>query len=1053
MNRSGGQVVQLRPPAPGEDPEQEQRQEPWAELHCHTSLSFLQGAADSAALVAEAGRLGVGTLAATDRDGLYAARRHSAAAKEAGIATVFGAELTLPQPLGPVLVLARDLAGFSRLGTVISAAQLAGSKGRPRYDLDQVAAAHGGHWAVLTGCPAPGQDPATAARRLELLADRFGAGHVYAELTDHRLPADGPRNDALAAAARRLGTGVVATGAVHYARPAQARLAQALAALRRSEDLERAAAHLPAAPAAHLRSGAEMRRLFARWPGAVETAVALGRDLAVDLAELRPELPNATVPAGHTDDSWLRHLAVQSAAVRYGPRHSGDPQVRRAWRQLDHELGVIAGLGMAGYFLIVQDITAFAARAGIWCQGRGSAANSVVCYVLGITNVDPVRHNLLFERFLSPDRDGPPDIDLDFEHRRREEVIQYCYTTYGRTHCAQVANLITYRPRLAVRDAARALGHSAAEIDALTRHIDPREPSKGEAGLPADVRELAAGLDRLPRHLGVHSGGMVITRRPIGEVMPVEWATAEGRTVVQGDKEDVAAAGLTKIDLLALGFLSAAHDACTMIADFHGVHLDLATIPQDDPAVYDMVCAGDTIGTYQLESRAMIGTLPRLRPRCLADIVVAVSLIRPGPIQGNAVHPYLRRRAGREPVSYPHPLAEPALKRSLGVALWQEQMMHLAVDCAGLSAAEADRLRSAMSAKHSVEEVAKMRTQLLDGMAARGIPAAAAEQIADMIQAFSDYGFPESHAQSMAHISCVSAWLKHHHPSALLAGLLANQPMGFYRPLSLIHDAKRHGVTVRGVDVRHSGVQAVLEPDPASAGGAAVRLGLAMVRTLGTDAAQLIVDARAAAPFSGLEDFVRRTRLPVRSLEALAIGGAFGCFGVSRRSALWTVGTPGRTDPGMLPGTVPGPVPPRLPAMTPAEETRADLWVTGATPGAHPVGYERDRLSRNGVRSAAAVRELADQDQAVIGGLITHVQRPPTAHGVSFVNLEDETGMTNVIVPLWLWERSARTVTDHAGLLVHGTVERRDGALNVLAHRITPLRIGALPKGRFTRFG
>jgi error-prone DNA polymerase len=1011
-------------------------------------MSFLQGASPPGALVAEAHQLGIGVLAVTDRDGLYAARRHSEAAKAKGVATVIGAELTLPAPLGPVLVLARDLDGFSRLGTVISAAQLAGSKGHPVYDLDQVAQAHGGHWAVLTGCPAPDLDPAAAAERLHLLVDYFGAAHVYAELVDHRLPADGPRNDALVAAAHRLGTEVVATGAVHYARPGQARLAQALTALRRNESLERAAAHLPAAPTAHLRSGAEMRRLFARYPGVVESTVALGRELTIDLAGLHPELPGAEVPAGHTEDSWLRHLAERAAATRYGPRHRADTQIVRAWRQLDHELGVIEQLGMAGYFLIVHDITKYAASVGIWCQGRGSAANSVVCYVLGITNADPIRHNLLFERFLSPERDGPPDIDLDFEHRRREEIIQYCYRKYGRTHCAQVANLITYRPRLAVRDAARALGYSPTEIDALTRYIDSREPSKTEDSLPADVRRLAAGLDRLPRHLGVHSGGMVITRRPIAEIMPVEWATAEGRTVVQGDKEDVAAADLTKIDLLALGFLSAAHDACTMIADFHGVHLDLASVPQDDEGVYDMICAGDTIGTYQLESRAMIGTLPRLRPRSLADIVVAVSLIRPGPIQGNAVHPYLRRRAGREPVTYPHPLAEPALKRSLGVALWQEQMMHLAVDCAGLTTAEADQLRSAMSAKRSVERVAAMRRQLLDGMAARGIPPAAAEQLSDMIQAFSDYGFPESHAQSMAHISCVSAWLKHHYPSALLAGLLANQPMGFYGPLSLIHDAKRHGVVVHGVDVLRSGAQAVLEPDPASAGGAGVRLGLATVRRLGATAAQEIVDLRAEEPFSDLEDFILRTRLPVKVLEALAIGGAFTCFGLSRRTALWTVGMPSRTDPGMLPGTAPGPTPPPLPAMTPIEETRSDLWATGATPGAHPVRYERESLTRDGVRSAVAVRDLADRARVTLGGLITHVQRPPTAHGVSFVNLEDETGMTNVIVPLWLWERGSRTVTDHAGLLVHGTVERRDGALNVLAHRLEPLPLTALPETR-----
>ena len=1017
----------------------------WAELHCHSSMSYLQGADDVGDLVDEAARLGIGTLAITDRDGLYAARRHTAAARAAGIATVVGAELTLPQ-LGPVLVLARDLAGFSRLSQAITTGQLAGSKGHPRYDLASLGEAHGGRWTVLTGCPAPGLSPTAAVRRLEQLADLFGPGNTVAELVDHRLPVDGARNDALAAAAARLGLAAAVTGAVHYARPGSARVAQAMAALRRREGLEHAASHLMPAPTAHLHSEAEMRRLFARYPQALQASVELGAELALDLTQLRPQLPGANVPPGHDEDSWLRTLAEQGAQRRYGPRSA--PGAAAAWRQLDHELDVISQLGMSGYFLTVHDIVSWANKQDIWCQGRGSAANSVVCHVIGITGVDPIKHDLLFERFLSPERDGSPDIDVDFEHNRREEVLQNVFRTYSREHAAQVANIITYRPRLALRDAARALGYPVGQADAISRHVHHHEPPGPDAPVPDDVRWLASRLDGLPRHLGVHSGGMVLSRQPIAQIMPVEWATAEDRSVLQGDKEDVAQAGLIKIDLLGLGSISALHDACRMIAHHHGVTLDLATIPQDDPAVFQDICKGDTIGVFQLESRAMISTLPRLKPRRLSDLVVAVSLIRPGPIQGGSVHPYLRRRAGREAVTYPHPLAEKALKRSLGVALWQEQMMSLAVDCAGFTAGQADQLRSAMGSKRSREKVAALTRQLMDGMAAKGIGENAAREIHDMISAFSGYGFPESHAHSLAHISAAGAWVRHHYPTAFVAGILSNLPMGFYNSLSLIGDARRHGVVVRGVDVLHSGVRAGLEADPSAPQGVAVRLGLGDVRYLGTEHAQRIVEARRREPFTDLEDFARRTDVPERALESLASCGAFTGLGLHRRAALWTVGMLARTALDTLRGTTPGLTAPDLPVMTPIEKTRADLWATGTTPGPHPVHYERPALDAASARSAAQVRALADKTLVTMGGLAIHVQRPPTARGTGFVNMEDETGMTNIIVPAWLFDRSRTTIADHAGLMVRGSVERADGAMNIVAHRLEPLRIRALPQRR-----
>ncbi|MFJ1801496.1 error-prone DNA polymerase [Streptomyces sp. NPDC088180] len=1052
-------------------------EEDWAELHAHSAFSFLQGASRPEDLVAEAARLGIGVLAVTDRDGLHAARRLHAAAREHGIGTVHGAELALGDPaLGTPVVLARSVEGFRLLSSVITDAQLAGSKNAPVYELDTVArAAAAGHWAVLPGCPPPGTDRCdvtAVAHRLARLTDVFGTGGTYAELVDHRLPEDSVAADAMWVAARRAGVPVVATGAVHYAAPRQARVAQALTALRRRETLDRAAGHLMAAPTAHLRPRAERAAFLSRYPGVADATVALGRACVIDLGELRPELPEFAVPAGHTQDSWLKDRAEAACAGRYGPR--ADPGAGAAWRQLDHELDLVAGLGLAGYFLIVHDIVRHAAEQGIWCQGRGSAASSVICYVLGITAVDPLRHGLLFERFLSLEKAGPPDIDLDLESGRREEVIQYVYTRYGRLHAAQVANMITYQPRLAVRDAARVLGYPEAQTREMTRHIHHTPPGP-DAGLPGDVRDLAAQLHTLPRHLGVHSGGMVLTRQPIGEIMPVEWATAEGRSVLQGDKDDVAAAGLVKIDLLGLGMLSALHTACDLIHEYHGVRHDLASIPQDDPDVYGMIARGDTIGVFQVESRAQISTLPQLRPTKFEDLAVAASIIRPGPIQAGSKHPLLRRRRGEETVTYPHPLAKAALEPTLGVALWQEQAMQLAIDCAGFSPGEADRLRKAMAAKHAPEKVAAMRDRLLTGMAGRGIPPAAAEKIVSMIEAFSDYGFPQSHAQSMAGLIYASAWIKHHHPAALIAAIMAHQPMGFYDTQTLIGDAERHGVTVRGPDVRTSRVHATLEPGPmpgpmpdpapdptsgpapgSTSGPAsgptsgtlppAIRRGLTSVTGLGEQAAEEIVALRAERPFADLDDFAARTRLPARLLEQLATAGALDGLGGGghRRTALWSAGTaPGRSHQAPLPGLATPATAPELPSMTTAEETTADITVTGASATAHPVQHIRPRLDRLGTLTAAAARTLADRAPVRIGGLPKYLQRPPTAHGVAFGAIEDETGMVNLVFAPHVWDRCHRTLLDAPAVIVTGRVERSDGTVNVAVDRVEAVTVAA----------
>jgi error-prone DNA polymerase len=1056
---------------------------PWAELHCHSSYSFLDGAATPGELVTEAARLGLETLALTDHDGMYGVPQFAQAAarlRNEGIrlGTVFGAELSLdlssaqtgvPDPEGRhLLVLARDGEGYRRLCAVISAAQLAGGeKGRPVYDTGALAGAHGGHWVVLTGCrkgPVPAAlaagGPGAAWRELGRLTEMFGHENVMVELNCHHDPGDDERNDLLARLAALADVGVVATGNVHFAAPAQARLAQALAAIRARRSLEDQDGWLAAAGTAYLRSGPEMAARLRRYPGVLERTVALGRECAFDFQVIAPDLPGAPVPPGHTKASWLRELVARKAPARYGP--PGDARVPGAYQQIARELEVIERLGFPGYFLIVHDIVGFCEDRNILCQGRGSAANSAVCYAIGITNVDPVSHHLLFERFLSEGRDGPPDIDLDIEHRRREEVIQYVYDTYGRDRAAQVANVITYRPRLALRDAGRALGYTPQQSDAWVAQIGPGPAAAGEllpgsdpvrAGVtdpagdagpdpwdvPAAVVELAAKMQRLPRHLGIHSGGMVICDRPVGEVCPVEWARMPGRTVLQWDKDDCAYAGLVKFDLLGLGMLAALHDCFDLVTKHHGEHWTMSSIPQEDPVVYQMLTEADTVGVFQVESRAQMATLPRLRPRQFYDLVIEVALIRPGPIQGGSVHPYLRRRDGLEDAAMPHESMRPALGKTLGVPLFQEQMMQLAIDCAGFTPAEADRLRQAMSAKRAPERIEELRQRLLDGMAERGIAPATAEDIYVKILAFSNYGFPESHAISFAYLVYASAWLKRYYPAAFTAALLRNQPMGFYAPHSLINDARRHGVEVRGVDVNASDALATLE---GAREGPAIRLGLSEVRTLGTQAAERVAAGR---PYRDLEDFAARTGLSAATLEALATAGAFGCFGLSRRAALWAAGAAASVRAGQLPGTTagldPGSSPP-LPAMTPTEETLADLWATG-TYGTHPVAHIRAALTARGVLTASSARSATADSDVAVAGLVTHRQAPPTARGVVFISLEDETGMLNVICPPHVWARYRRTATAAPALLIDGRIERTGGAVNLVATALRPLRVAA----------
>ncbi|MGZ4574977.1 MAG: error-prone DNA polymerase, partial [Mycobacteriaceae bacterium] len=710
-----------------------------------------------------------------------------------------------------------------------------------------------------------------------------------------------------------------------------------------------------------------------------------------------------------------------------------------------------------GYFLVVDDIVSFCRSNDILCQGRGSAANSAVCYALGVTAVDAVANGLLFERFLSPERDGPPDIDVDIESDRREEAIQYVYNRYGRDYAAQVANVITYRGRSAVRDMAKALGFSPGQQDAWSKQIDrwgplrtadQQELAAQEYDIPASVLELAAQLEDFPRHLGIHSGGMVICDRPIADVCPVEWARMANRSVLQWDKDDCAAVGLVKFDLLGLGMLSALHYAIDLVAEHEGRYVDLAQLDLSEDAVYEMLQRADTVGVFQVESRAQMATLPRLKPRVFYDLVVEVALIRPGPIQGGSVHPFIRRRNGLEPVTFEHPSMERALAKTLGVPLFQEQLMQIAVDVAGFTGTEADELRRAMGSKRSPEKMQRLRQRFYEGMQQKhGITGDVADRIFEKLFAFANFGFPESHSMSFASLVFYSAWFKLHYPAAFCAALLRAQPMGFYSAQSLVADARRHGVTVRGPDVNSSLPQATLEPVRGGVNG--VRLGLGAVRNVGDVVAQRIVDERVEnGQFAGLVDLTRRVGLSVPQTEGLATAGALGCFDLERRQALCAAGAEAAERPDRLPGTGVGTTAPALPGMSDVELAVADVWATGVSPDSYPTQFLRPQLDALGVIPAGHLLAVRDGSRVLVGGAVTHRQRPATAGGVTFLNLEDETGMVNVVCSQGLWARYRRVVRSAPALLIRGVVQNAEGAVTVVADHVQRMDLRVSSRSR-----
>ena len=1077
----------------------------YAELHMHSSFSFLDGVSAPQKLVERGAQLGLEGLAITDHNGMYGVVRFAEAAAAHAMPTVFGAEISLAphqartdveDPPGQhLLVLARGEEGYHRLCSALTDAHLATpEKGTLACDIETLAERGKGHWLILTGCRKGGvrfglphtrmpsrteQDRSEA--ELKRLVELFGAENVVVELYDHQHPLDSVHNDFLATLASTHHLPVVATGMVHYATAEEADLAQAMAAIRARSSMDSLHNWLPASPAAYLRSGAQQAARFSAFPGAVTASARIAAELSFSLKKVTPGLPRSLCPPGHTPMSYLRELITDAVPRRY------PHPLPAVWKRINAELDLIEKKDFAGYFLIVYDIVRFARSRGILCQGRGSAANSAVCFLLDITAVDSIYYNLPFERFLSALRDEEPDIDVDFESRRREEVIQYVYERYGRRQAAQVATVIEYKGKSAIRDMARALGYSPGQQDAFSRQVERSGVPHDDAGttIPTAVTDLAQRTVSLPRHLGIHSGGMVLTDRPVSEVVPIEPARMAHRTVLQWDKDDCEWMGLVKFDLLGLGILEAIRDTFDLVEEHLGETWELATLPRDEAGVYDMLCRADSIGVFQVESRAQMALLPRLQPRRFYDLAIQIAMIRPGPIQGGAVHPFVRRKAGLEPVQYAHPALEECLERTLGVPIFQEQLMQIAMAVGGCTGEDADLLRRAMGSKRGLERIESLRETLYNGMAQSGLDTATSDRIYGMIQAFASFGFAESHSLSFALLVYASSWLKLHYPAVFLAGLLRAQPMGFYSPASLVADAERHGVVVKGPSVNYSLTEASVEPregasatptgrdsclrydqptpssvfdpegeDPTTThrrdANLALRWGLASVRGVGVDTAERIVAQRlTGGPFIDATDLSRRVGLSASHLESLASAGALDDCGISRREGIWAAGHLATEHPQYLPHTTTALRLPLFEQMTSHEVMMANRVFTGASPGDHPLRYARQTLRESGVSTVAQMLSHEPGRRVWVAGIVTHRQRPATAMGVTFLNVEDETGLVNVICGVGLWKRYRTLLRDSAAIIVRGLLERSpQGVVSIVADAVETLDLGVADAAR-----
>ena len=1039
--------------------------EDYIELHARSAFSFLEGASLPEELVSTCFELSIPAMALLDRNGVYGAPRFHMNAKKNGIRAHIGSEITMTDGSDYAL-LVQNRTGYQNLCRLVTLMKMRARKGEGAATLDEIAGHSEGLICLTGGEQGPlahalnrgGKDEAIneAARLVEI----FGEGNVYAEIQRHFIRAEEARNHAVIDIARRLKLPLLATNGVCHATPKQREVFDVLTCIHNKVRLETAGRVLARNSERYLKPASTMSKIFADLPEAISNTLDLSSRLNFELSDLGYEFPRYSVPPGETMALFLRKRTYEGARARYTGT-SGTPTYEHARRQLDHELAIIEKLNLAGYFLIVWDIVNFCRDLGILVQGRGSAANSAVCYSLGITAVDPVGMELLFERFLSEERGEWPDIDLDLPSGdRRESVIQHVYEHYGKLGAAMTANVITYRGRSAAREVGKVMGFDEETIVRLSKLVrtwewrDPNDTPERQfrdAGLDLENRrirkffELYIAVQDLPRHLGQHSGGMVICQGQLDSVVPLEPASMPGRVVIQWDKDDCADMGIIKVDLLGLGMMAALEDSIGLIRDAYGEEVDLAHLPPDDPAVYAALQKADTIGLFQVESRAQMSCLPRLHPKKFYDIVVQVAIIRPGPIVGKMVHPYLNRRLGREAPTYFHPSLEPVLKRTLGVPLFQEQLLRMAMACAGFSGGEAEELRRALGHKRSEARMREIEIKLRRGMDRNEIDSKTQDAIVQSIASFALYGFPESHAASFALIAYASAYIKCHYLAAFTAAILNNQPMGFYQPFTIIKDAQRHGLKVKPIDVTRSDWLCSIEKD--EGGERCMRLGMRYVKGLREEAGQAIVRERAKCPFADVDDLHNRVSLIRKDeMRKLAEIGALNFIRADaehshRRDALWQVERAARPVGPLLRDQKDPSESPLIP-MTVDERIQADFRGTGLTIGRHPMAYRRDELNGQGVLRAIDLQQIKNGRRVRVAGVVIVRQRPGTAKGFLFLSLEDETGIANIIVTPDLFD-SNRAAIDCPFLLIEGVLQNQDNTISVRAGRIQPLHFTA----------
>ncbi len=1004
---------------------------PYVPLWVKTNQSFLEGASFPEELVEQAHAYGLPAIAITDRDGVYGMVRAHMRAKDLGIRLIVGAQLTVDVEGAAhhVIALARTRRGYAHLCRAISLGHARCEKGEARIhasDLEETR-------DLFFLCTTP--------KSLHLLHRAHHPSSLFALCTRHARADERPRERALREAARAVEARVVGGNEVLYHDRVRRPLQDVLSCIRHGKVLSDAGRTIRGNAEHDLKDPDQVSALFADDPECMRLSLDIAHECSFSLDDIRYRYPEEQLPQGQTEQSWLHALTYRGARERYQGSIPDDVRV-----QLERELTIIRKLDYGGYFLTMHEIVEYCREHGVLCQGRGSAANSAVCFCLGITAIDPVRMDLLFERFLSVERAEPPDIDLDIEHDRREEVIQHVYTKYGRRRAAMVANVIRYRVRSAVRDVGKVLGVPRTDLDTATRLLRHRDDVLNpdllrEAGLEKDapttvhLASLASQLVDFPRHLSIHPGGFLLGHRPVDEIVPIEPATMEARTVIQWDKYDVDNLALFKVDLLGLGALTCIHHAFDLLATHKDTAIEIATVPAEDRATYEMVSEGDTVGVFQIESRAQMSMLPRLRPCTFYDLVIEVAIVRPGPIQGDMVHPYLRRRKGEEEVSYPHPKLERILNKTLGVPIFQEQVMKLAVEAAGYTPGEADQLRRDMAAWRRSGRIEKHRSRMIPRMLEKGIPEEFAERVFSQIRGFGEYGFPESHAASFALLAYVTAWLKRHHHDAFTCALLNAQPMGFYTPATLIEDAKRHGVTVLPIDIHESAWDCTLEPEFKSmkSKGFCLRMGLRYVKGLGAPERKRI--ERAAGPHPNLATFVRQTGLHKNALHALAEAGAFACFGLNRRDAIWQVRSLSRFTRDSLP-LEPASSQISFASLVREDEVLWDYRSSHHSTRGHPMRGLRKILDAQGIPDAQSIREFQHGRHARYVGMVICRQRPGTASGVNFFTLEDETGFVNLVVWKQVFDKHA-TIAKTASLLgVTGEIQKADGVIHLVAHSL-----------------